>query len=125
MAKGPTESFEIPNELRSVAEQSVAQARQAFDGLMNAVHKATAKLEEQAATAQAGAKSAGETARRFAERNVAASFDFAERMARAKDLQEMMKLQAEFAQSQTQALAEQARDLGQAVTGAAKKTTSS
>ncbi len=121
MAKGPTESFEIPNELRSVAEQSVAQARQAFDGLMNAMHKATAKLEEQAATAQAGARSAGEKARLFTERNVAASFDFAERMARAKDLQEMMKLQAEFAQSQAQALAEQAREFGQTVVSTTKK----
>ncbi|MGD9845520.1 MAG: phasin family protein [Variibacter sp.] len=122
MAKGPTENFEIPNELRSVAEQSVAQARQAFDGLMSAVHKATAKLEEQAATAQAGAKGAGEKVMSFAERNVAASFEFAERLARAKDVQEMMKLQTEFAQTQMKALGEQARDLGQTVTKTATKS---
>jgi phasin len=122
MAKGPTENFEIPNELRSVAEQSVAQARQAFDGLMSAVHKATTKLEEQAANAQAGAKGAGEKVMSFAERNVAASFDFAERLARAKDVQEMMKLQTEFAQTQMKALGEQARDLGQTVTKTAAKS---
>lgn len=121
MAKGPTESFEIPNELRNVAEQSVAQARQAFDGLMTAVHKAASKLEEQAVSAQAGAKGASDKVMSFAERNVAASFDFAQRLARAKDVQEMMKLQAEFAQAQAQALTEQARDLGQTVTSAAKK----
>ena len=68
MAKGPTESFEIPNELRNVAEQSVAQARQAFDGLMTAVHKAASKLEEQAVSAQAGAKGASDKVMSFAER---------------------------------------------------------
>ncbi|MBN8955616.1 MAG: phasin family protein [Rhizobiales bacterium] len=89
---------------------------------MSAVHKATTKLEEQAATAQAGAKGAGEKVMSFAERNVAASFDFAERLARAKDVQEMMKLQTEFAQTQMKALGEQARDLGQTVTKTATKS---
>lgn len=124
MAKGPTESFEIPGDLRNVAEQSVAQARQAFDGFMHAVHKAASRMEEQAATAQAGAKGAGEKVMSFAERNVAASFDFAERLARAKDVQEMLKLQTEFAQTQMQALTEQARELGQTAANAAKKSTS-
>ncbi|MGE0750441.1 MAG: phasin family protein [Variibacter sp.] len=124
MAKGPTESFEIPGDLRSIAEQSVAQARQAFDGFMTAVHKAASKVEEQAATAQAGAKGTGEKVMSFAERNVAASFDFAERLARAKDVQEMLKLQTEFAQAQMQALSEQARELGQTAANAAKKSAS-
>src|ERR1700749_4243897 len=34
MAKDPFEQFAIPNEMRSFAEQSVAQARKAFDGFM-------------------------------------------------------------------------------------------
>jgi phasin len=120
MANGPTMgAFEIPPEMRNVAEQSVAQARQAFDGFMSAAQKAVAKLEDQTAAAQAGAKGASQRIVGYAEKNVAASFDFAQRLARAKDVQEMMKLQQEFMQAQMQALAEQAKELGQTATKAA------
>lgn len=117
--KGPMGAFEIPPEMRNVAEQSVVQARQAFDGFMSAAQKAVAKLEEQTSAAQAGAKGASQKVVSYAERNIAASFDFAQRLAQAKDLQEMMKLQQEFAQAQMAALTEQAKDLGQAATKAA------
>jgi len=36
MAKDPFEQFAIPNEVRTFAEQSVAQARKAFDGFLQA-----------------------------------------------------------------------------------------
>lgn len=120
--KGPAGAFEIPPEMRNVAEQSVAQARQAFDGFMGAAQKAVAKIEEQTSAAQAGAKGAGKKIVDYAERNVAASFDFAQRLARAKDMQEMMKLQQEFMQTQMAALTEQAKDLGQTATKAATDT---
>jgi phasin len=113
MPKAPLGSFEIPNEMRNMAEQSVAQARQAFDSFMNAAQKAAAKLEEQTAAAQVGAKGASEKMMTFAERNVAASFDFAQRLARAKDLQEMAQIQQEFLNLQMQALSEQAKEIGQ------------
>ena len=61
MPKGPLGSFEIPSEMRNVAEQSVVQARQAFDGFMSAAQKAVAKLEEQTTAVQAGAKGRRET----------------------------------------------------------------
>jgi phasin len=123
MQKGPLGTFEIPPEMRNVAEQSVAQARQAFDGFMEAAQRAAAKLEEQAAAAQAGAKGASEKIMGYAERNVAASFDFAQKLARAKDVQEIMALQQEFMKSQMQALTEQAQELGQGVAQAAKAAT--
>jgi phasin len=112
MAKGPMGSFEIPAEMRNVAEQSVVQARQAFDGFMSAAQKALAQWEQQAATAQAGAKGASEKVMDFAERNVSNSFEFAQRLVRAKDAEEMMRLQAEFIRSQMETLSEQARELG-------------
>jgi len=40
MAKDPLEQFAIPNELRSFAEQSVAQARKAFAGFIEAANQA-------------------------------------------------------------------------------------
>jgi phasin len=120
MQKGPLGSFEIPPEMRTMAEQSVAQARQAFESFMSAAQEAAAKFEQQSAAAQAGAKGAGAKIMSFAERNVAASFDFAQRLARAKDLQEMAKIQQEFLQSQMQTLSDQAKELGQGAAQAAK-----
>ena len=122
MQKGPLGTFEIPPEMRNVAEQSVVQARQAFDSFMEAAQKAAAKIEEQTAAAQAGAKGTGQKIMGYAERNVAASFDFAQKLARAKDVQEIMALQQEFIRSQMQTLTQQAQELGQNVAQAAKGT---
>lgn len=115
MAKSPMGSFEIPAEMRNVAEHSVVQARQAFDGFMSAAQKGLSKMEQKTAAAQAGAKDAGEKIMGYAEQNVAASFEFAQRLVRAKDLDEMMRIQAEFVRSQMEVLGEQAKELGQGV----------
>jgi len=108
----PSGTFEIPNEMRTMAEQSVVQARQAFGTFMNAAHQVAAKFEQQTAAAQGAANGAGEKILALAERNVAASFDFAQRLAHAKDLQEMAQIQEEFARAQMQTLSE-AKELGQ------------
>lgn len=120
MIKNPMGNFEIPPEMRNVAEHSVVQARQAFDHFMSAAQKAATQLESQTAAARAGAKDAGEKMMEFAERNVTSSFDFAQRLVRAKDLDEMVKLQTEFVRAQMEALAEQAQAIGQGVSQATK-----
>jgi hypothetical protein len=40
--------FEIPTEMRQVAEKSLEEARKAFDGFIAAAQKAAAEIEEQA-----------------------------------------------------------------------------
>lgn len=112
MAKSPMGHFEIPAEMRNVAEHSVVQARQAFDGFMGAAQKALSQWGEQTAAAQAGAKDTSEKIMHFAERNVSTSFEFAQRLVRAKDVEEMMRLQAEFMRAQMETLSEQAKELG-------------
>ena len=42
------------------------------------------------------------------------SFEFAQKLVRAKDIQEVMALQQEYLQSQMKAMSEQAKDLGKA-----------
>jgi phasin len=113
-------AFEIPNEMRAMAEQSVVQARQAFDTFMGAAHQAATKFEQQTVAAQGAANSAGKKLMAYAERNVAASFDFAQRLARAKDLQEMAQIQQEFVKAQMQTLSEQAKEPGQGAAQAGK-----
>ena len=125
MSKNPMGSFEIPTEMRNMAEQSVVQARQAFDGFMNAAQKAVADAENRTAAAQANVKGAGEKMMTFAEQNVSTSFEFAQRLVRAKDVDEMMRLQRDFLNSQMQALSEQAKELGQAAGQPAKGATGS
>jgi len=119
MAKQATGNFEVPREMRTFAEQSVEQARKAFDGFMSAAQKAADSMEGQASAAQTGAKDMRQKAMGFAEKNVAMSFDFAQQLVHAKDIEEVTRLQTEFVQRQMQMLTEQAQELGQTVTRAA------
>ena len=74
-------SFQVPPEMRAFAEQSVEQAKKAFDSVMTAAQSAASAIEGQTVAAQAGAKDVQRKAVAFAERNVDASFDFAQQAA--------------------------------------------
>jgi phasin family protein len=52
----------------------------------------------------------------YAGKNVATTFEFAQKLTKAKDLQEVVQIQAEFLQTQLKALSEQAKDLGETAT---------
>jgi phasin len=119
MAKDPMSNFEIPADMRQFAEQSVAQAKVAFDGFISAAHKAVNALEGHAAAAQASAKDVSQKVMGFAEQNVSSSFEFAQQLVRAKDVQEMVRLQTEFIKTQMNAMSEQAKVLGESATKAA------
>jgi phasin len=114
MANDPTWNFDVPTQMRQFAEQSVEQARKAVDGFMTAAQKAVTTAEAQAANAQSSAKDVGQKAMGFAEQNIANSFEFAQKLVRAKDIQEVMALQQEYLQTQMKAMSEQAKDLGSA-----------
>jgi phasin len=123
MANEATGNYEIPHEMRALAERSVEQARKAFDGFMTAAQKAASGMEGQASAVQASAVDVRQKAMTFAEANVASSFEFAQKLVRAKDLEEVTRLQGEFVQRQMRALAEQSQELGQTATRAAMDAT--
>ena len=56
------------------------------------------------------------------QRNVTATFDFCDKLVRARDVQDSMKIQAEFFQDQMRAMTDQAKNFGEsamkAMTGA-------
>ncbi|MGB8668610.1 MAG: phasin family protein [Pseudolabrys sp.] len=109
MAREDTSArFDIPADMRTLAEKSVEQAKQAFDIFISAAQHTA---ENQAANAQAGAKEVGELAMGFAERNVASSFEFVQKLLRAKEPKDVMALHSEYVNSQIAALTEQAREL--------------
>lgn len=113
------ERFEIPKEMRAMAEASVEQARRAFERFVEGAQATAGSLEERGETVRAGAKDIGAKAISYAEKNVQTSLDYAQSLLHAKDLAEVMRLHSEYVQAQMRALAEQASEMGQIVSRAA------
>src|SRR6202047_3350080 len=119
MSENGHDRFEIPKEMRSMAEASFDQARKAFEKFLTSAQAAAGSLEERSATVRAGAKDIRAKAISYAEKNVQASLDYAQSLLHAKDLTEVMRLHSEYVQTQMRALAEQASEMGQIVSRAA------
>ena len=115
----PTINNLLPPEMRAFAEQSVQNAQKAFDQLMSATQNAISSFEGQATSAQSNVLGLHQKVVGFSERNVAASFEFAQKLLHAKDGEEVMRLHAEFVKAQIEALTAQAKDLTQHATKAA------
>jgi phasin len=113
MAKEPFEQFAMPNEVRAFVEQSVAQARVAFDGIVTAANKAVSQWHSQAQTARAGASEIAHKSMGYVEQNMASTFEFAQKLMQAKDPRDVMRLQSEYLARQMQTLTSQVQDLGQ------------
>ena len=111
--------FEIPKDMRSMAEASFEQARKAFEQFVTNAKDTAGKIEERNAEMRAGAKDLSAKALSYAERNVQSSLDYAEALLKAKDLSDVMRLHSEYVQGQMRSLAEQASEMGQAVSRAA------
>jgi phasin len=113
MPKDPFEQFAIPPEMRAFAEQSVAQARKAFDGFIQAANQAIGQAETHAHAASSSANEIAHKSMSYAEQNVAATFDFAQKLMKAKDAAEVMGLQSEYLSRQMQTISAQVQDIGQ------------
>ena len=113
MAKEPFEQFGMPKELRAFVEQSVTQAKHAFDGFIQAANQAMGQFEGQAQAARGSANEIAHKSMAYAEQNMAATFEFAEKLMQAKDATEVMRLQSDYLGRQMQALSTQVQELGQ------------
>ena len=112
MAKEPFEQFGMPKEIRAFVEQSVTQAKHAFDGFIQAANQAMGQFEGQAQAARGGANEIAHKSMAYAEQNMAATFEFAEKLMQAKDATEV-RLQSDYLGRQMQALSTQVQELGQ------------
>jgi phasin len=119
MSVDGTDRFEIPKEMRSMAEASFDQARKAFENFLASAQQTAGTIEGRGATVRAGAKDISTKAISYAEKNVEASLNYAEQLLHAKDLAEVMRLHSEYVQNQMRSLAEQASEMGQIVSRAA------
>jgi phasin len=103
----------LPPEMRAFAEQGVQNAQKAFDQFMSATQRAVSAFEGQATSTHSNVRGLHHKVLDFSQRNIAAAFDFAQRLLHAKDGEEVVRLHAEFVKAQVQALTEQARELTQ------------
>lgn len=114
MATDKSKPFEIPEQVRNLTRDSVDQAQKAFDDYISATKDAVSKLESTSTGAQTGALELNRKILDLAEENVASAFAHAQRLANARDFQEIMKLQADFLKAQMANLGEQARVISDA-----------
>jgi hypothetical protein len=109
---GDNPSFEIPPELRDLAEKNVEQARVAYGQFMDFLTQSMgAWAGSPGAAEMSGFRAAQERAIAFAKENAERSFALAHDLARAKDVQEVLTLQSRYAQTQMQTFGIQAQQL--------------
>jgi len=114
-------NFDIPAPVRQMAEKSVEQTKQAYDRMMEAARQTQGMFADSTNAMGMGSKELQEKTMQYAEANVQASFDLAERLVKAKDLQEVMEIQTQFARQQMEAYTHQAQDISRMMAEAAQK----
>ena len=103
-------NYEVPAEMRDLAEKSVDQARKAFDSFIGAARRTADTVQGSTEAARTSAKDVSGRGFEYAEQNVNAAFDLAQKLVRSKDVQEAMQHQAEFVRSQFAAIQAQAKE---------------
>jgi phasin len=108
--------FEVPAELRSMAERTIEQAEKAFDMFFEAANKSMAAFTYPGAEISKKALS-------LTEQNMRSAFDHARKLAQTTDLQEAMQIQSEFLKSQITNAGEQMKQIADGAMSAAKNVT--
>jgi phasin len=101
----------IPEGVRALAEKNVAHTREAYDRSMDAFDASVAAFEKSFEAAGQGAAAFNRKIIDIARRNVNSSFDLATSLAGAKDLYDIVKLQAANWRKQVDSLTAQAEEV--------------
>jgi hypothetical protein len=114
--------FEIPKEMRELTEKNIEQAQAAFGQFTDAMSQAMGMWTQalQANTLTSSFALVQERAMHYAKENAEAGMALANDIAKAKDMQEILSLQTNFAQKQMQSYAQQTQELGRLMTEATK-----
>jgi hypothetical protein len=111
--------FDIPPQVREMAEKNVEQARAAYGQFMDFLAQAMNAWSQSPSGAPIiGFGPVQERAIAFAKENAERSFALASDLARAKDVQEVLTLQSRYAQTQMQTFGLQAQQLAWLMTDA-------
>lgn len=104
------------DQIRSVMTKNLEQAHEAIANYFRLVEKSISALP-------LGAADQTKTFRNYVERSVAASFGLSDQLLRAKDVQDVVRIQTEFFQTQLKALTEKSKDLSGTTTEAVSDVT--
>ena len=108
--------FDIPQELRQLAEENVERAHQLYLQFMDGVARNMALWSTPTSDAVTpGFDEVRNRAIKLAKENADAAFTLAKEVAQAKDLQQLLALQTRYVQSQMKWYADQTQDFGQLV----------
>jgi phasin len=113
-------NFDVPNEMRDLADKSIQQARRAFDTFMDASHEAVSRAKGSGEAIHQSAEEAGRKAVDFAEQNVRAALEHGQALVQAKGLDEVMRLQSDYMRSQIHAMQTQLKAMGEMAQAALK-----
>jgi len=108
--------FEVPEVIRSFAEQGLTQSREAYGRVKAAAEEATDVLEESFETTRASLRDVQFKALDAAKANADASFDFARQFLTATSFADAVQLQTSFLRERFDALAEYSKDVQGAMT---------
>ena len=100
--------LEVPAQIKEVAEKTIDQAERGFRAFIEAANKSVSMIPNPTTDMSLKALS-------LTEQNMKAAFDHAKKLLQAKDLQEAMRLQAEFLKAQYEAATEQLKEMGNRV----------
>jgi hypothetical protein len=110
-----TPQFEIPSEMRVVAQRSIEQANLAFENYMRMTWDASSRFEARVEESQADVQEVGNKTMNFVLHNITLTFEFCQRVVQVKEPAELLRLLNDFIQSQMQILSEQVKNLGLAL----------
>ena len=92
----PFRQSQVPDTVRVLAERNVAQARELYEGSKNTLQAVLESWQKSFGAAGEGAAALNSKFTDLAERNINTSFDFATDLAGARNLAEVMELQANY-----------------------------
>lgn len=112
----------IPDNVKALAEEGVANSRKAYDQLHSVTKEQAAHTDTVISAVQAHGKSIADKLLAQSAVNAEATFNAALKIARASTLPEAAKIQAEYVQSQLAAATTQSQELFQLSAKAAAST---
>jgi hypothetical protein len=99
-------AVQATNWMRAIAEQNLNQSRAAFDGFLTIARNAVRSADRQSAAICEPSIAA-------AEQTLSNAFDFAHKVVRIKEPQELVQIQSDFVTRQFQVLGDQTKEFGQ------------
>ena len=114
MAKDAKPFEDLNANAKQAVEQTMEQTRGALDNYFSFVQKTMSSFP-------LGGTEFGEKLKSYAEKNIAATNEYVRKLSEAKDLQEVVRIQTEFVQTQFNAFGEQTKSLAETFTKASTK----